>query len=142
MIRVMVGRHTRVVRTWRYLAAPSATADGNTMRAEAPAPESPPTGRIRDPPSTGESTPPLTLLPPPTLLPIALRGQVNNATGAYIGTLEKEGRMIDKATASDMCSAPWTIPPTYRPTGHQWPTPPPHLVDTTPSSPPPPGFTP
>ena len=81
-------------------------------------------------------------MPPPTLLPTAQRDQVHNATKAFIGTLEKEGRVIGEATVSHLYSAPWTIPTAYRPAGYQWPTPPPHLVDTTLSPPPPPGFTP
>ena len=66
---------------------------------------------------------------------------MHNAADAYVGTLEKEGRMIGEATAPNLSPAPWTIPAAYRPAGYQWPTPPPHLVDITPSPPPPPGFT-
>ena len=141
-IRVMVRRDTRVVRTWRYLAATSATIGDNTMRVEAPAPESPPVEGTRGPLSTGGSMPPPALLPPPALPPIAQHAQVHNTAETYIGALEKEGRMISEATASHLYSVPWTILPTYRPTGYQWPTLPPHLVDTTPPPPPPPGFTP
>ena len=106
------------------------------MRFDTPAPESPSTGEIGDLPPTGEST------PPPALLPTAQRDQVHNAAGAYIGTHEKDGRAIDEATASHMYSTPLTIPITHHPPGYQLPMPPPHLVDKTPSPPPPPGFTP
>ena len=53
VIRVIVGRHPRVVRTWRYLDTPGATLDTSTMRFGTPAPESPPTVDIGDLPSTG-----------------------------------------------------------------------------------------
>ena len=112
-IRVMVGRHTRVVRTWRYPAALSATVDTNTMRTDTPTHGSPPAGEISDRPPTGESS------PPPALLPIAQRGQMRSATEACISTLEKEGLVIGEAKASHLYSAPWTIPTTYRPAGYQ-----------------------
>ena len=134
-IRVIVNRHPRVVRTWRYIGAPDATVDTNTMRVDTPTHESPSTGETADPPSAGEPT------PPTTLMPAAQREQVHYAADTYIGILEKEGRVLDEATASHLYSRPWTIPSDYRPTGYQWPTPPPHLADTTSSPPPPPGFT-
>ena len=97
---MIVDRHPRVVRTWRYIGAPNTTTDTNTMRVDTPTHESPSAGETADPPSTGESA------PAPTLLPIAQRKQVDNAAQAYIDALEKEGRKLDEATASHLSSAP------------------------------------
>ena len=98
--RVIAGRHPRVARTWRYLGESGATIDTDTMRSDTPTHESPPTGGTDDLPSTGEST------PPPTLIRIAQRGQQHNATEAYIGALEEEWCVIGEATASHLYSAP------------------------------------
>ena len=55
--------------------------------------------------------------PPPALLSTAQRDQVHSAAEIYIGTLEKEGRMIGETTASHLYSAPWAIPAAYHPAG-------------------------
>jgi hypothetical protein len=127
-IRVQIERTVRVVRTWRYIAAPGDDVDPTTLRVTSPqTPRSTEAISRHDQSRNDDADSTLnapTTIETPSVRPAPTREQVYAAAGrADAAVTPSDNPDDDEPRRSWYISRPWTIPIEFRPRNVTWPEP-------------------